>query len=78
MRLRVRMSINSINFLTNEKFGSPPSLENFKIALDCGVKFGLSEKHKKFEKNLPHGLDVNVQPGPSMMWQHACPFWPIY
>ena len=22
------------------------------------VKFGLSEKHKKFEKNLPHGLDV--------------------
>ena len=28
------------------------------------VKFGLSEKHTKFEKNLPHGLDVyyvNVQ-----------------
>jgi hypothetical protein len=22
------------------------------------IKFGLSEKHTKFEKNLPHGLDV--------------------
>ena len=22
------------------------------------VKFGLSEKHTKFEKNLPHALDV--------------------
>ena len=48
--LRLRMSINSINFLTNEKFGSPPSLENFKIAQDRGVKFGLSETHKRFEK----------------------------
>ena len=22
------------------------------------VKFGLSEKHRKFETNFPHGLDV--------------------
>ena len=22
------------------------------------IKFGLSEKHTKFEKNLPHALDV--------------------
>ena len=24
------------------------------------MKFGLSEKHTKFEKNLPHGLDIYV------------------
>ena len=24
------------------------------------VKFGLSEKHTKFEKNLPHGFDKSV------------------
>ena len=30
-------------------------VETYKISL---LKFGLSEKHTKFEKNLPGGLDV--------------------
>ena len=25
--------------------------------IKCQVQFGLSEKHTKFEKNLPHGFD---------------------
>ena len=31
---------------------SPPQLHY--------VKFGLSEKHTKFEKNLPHGFDKSA------------------
>ena len=26
----------------------------------CKVKFGLSEKHTKFEKNIPHGFDKSA------------------
>ena len=33
------------------------SCESFSLAL---VKFGLSEKHTKFEKNLPRGFDKSA------------------
>ena len=37
---------------------SPKRLQFFRKIGKKGVKFGLSEKHTKFEKNLPHGFDV--------------------
>ena len=36
------------------------SLSFFTISGLCDLKFGLSEKHTKFEKNLPHGFDKSV------------------
>ena len=34
-----------------------------KVNVHYKLKFGLSEKHTKFEKNLPHGLDVYLVGG---------------
>ena len=36
------------------RFSNSPGLQFF-------VKFRLSEKHTKFEKNLPHGFDVYLK-----------------
>ena len=38
-------------------FGTVGRYENMK---EGGVKFGLSVKHTKFEKNLPHGFDKSA------------------
>ena len=35
-----------------------PSIWSVKVNDCLFIKFGLSEKHTKFEKNLPHALDV--------------------
>ena len=34
--------------------------ENSALSTLALLKFGLSEKHTKFEKNLPHGFDKSV------------------
>ena len=47
-----------LNFRVTNKSAKPPAIFKLIGHMKSLIKFGLSEKHTKFEKNLPNGLDV--------------------
>ena len=54
----------SVALLSNFKNPSKSSLNSFTFLQKSNLfylKFGLSEKHTKFEKNLPHGFEKSAE-----------------